>query len=313
MTQHAILVLARDAADYAPWLESLRETGARIAFADSAEAARALYDGQPVVLGEPDRVAEVLGDWPGVRWVQSTWAGVTPLIEHPRRDYRLTGVKGVFGAQMAEYVLGYLLAQRLRLLERLGRQAERDWWPQPSDTLEGRTLGILGAGSIGAEIARRARAFGMDVIGLSHSGRAHEAFDEVSPVAALTDFLPRCDFVVGVLPDTPATRGLLDERAIAAMKPGAWLVNVGRGSLVDEDALAAALDAGRLGGAVLDVFRTEPLPRSSPLWHARNTLITAHVAARSWPRDIAAVFLDNYRRFTAGEALRYEVDFERGY
>jgi len=311
--QHAILVLARDAAEYGPLLEPLRSAGADITLADTAAVARACSPGPPVLLGEPDLVADVLDDLPAVRWVQSTWAGVTPLIDQHRRDYHLTGVKGVFGPQMAEYVLGHLLAHQLRLLERLGRQAQRDWWPEPSSTLAGGTLGILGTGSIGAEIARRARVFDLAVIGLSRSGRAQADFDRVWPVADLADFLLRADFVVSVLPDTPATRGLLDAKAIAAMRPGAYFVNVGRGSVVDETALAEALNRHHLGGAALDVFNEEPLPRVSPLWHAENTLVTAHVAARSWPRDIAALFIDNYRRYAAGEALRYTVDFDRGY
>ena len=313
MKQHAILVLARDAAEYGPLLEPLRSAGANITLADTAAVARACSPGPPVLLGEPDLVADVLDDLPAVRWVQSTWAGVTPLIEQHRRDYHLTGVKGVFGPQMAEYVLGHLLAHQLRLLERLGRQAQRDWWPEPSSTLAGGTLGILGTGSIGAEIARRARVFDLAVIGLSRSGRAQADFDRVWPVADLTDFLQRADFVVSVLPDTPATQGLLDAKAIAAMRPGAYFVNVGRGSVVDETALAEALNRHHLGGAALDVFNEEPLPRVSPLWHAENTLVTAHVAARSWPRDIAALFIDNYRRYAAGEALRYIVEFDRGY
>ena len=313
MKQHAILVLARDAAEYGPLLEPLRSAGANITLADTAAVARACSPGPPVLLGEPDLVAAVLDDLPAVRWVQSTWAGVTPLIEQHRRDYHLTGVKGVFGPQMAEYVLGHLLAHQLRLLERLGRQAQRDWWPEPSSTLAGGTLGILGTGSIGAEIARRARVFDLAVIGLSRSGRAQADFDRVWPVADLADFLQRADFVVSVLPDTPATQGLLDAKAIAAMRPGAYFVNVGRGSVVDETALAEALNRHHLGGAALDVFNEEPLPRVSPLWHAENTLVTAHVAARSWPRDIAALFIDNYRRYAAGGALRYTVDFDRGY
>ena len=151
------------------------------------------------------------------------------------------------------------------------------------------------------------------VIGLSRHGRPRTGFERVWPVAELADFLARADFLVSVLPDTPATRGLLDADAIAAMRRGAYFINVGRGSVVDEAALARALNEGHLGGAALDVFGAEPLPRNSPLWHAENTLVTAHVAARSWPRDIAAVFIDNFRRFAAGERLRYSVDFERGY
>ena len=125
--------------------------------------------------------------------------------------------------------------------------------------------------------------------------------------------LAQSDYVVAVLPDTRATTGLLDAAAFRAMKPAAVLVNAGRGNLIDEAALAAALAAGELAGAVLDVFRTEPLPAGSPLWAAPNLVITAHVAGFSPPTEVSAIFAANYRRYTAGQPLEHVIDFDRGY
>jgi phosphoglycerate dehydrogenase-like enzyme len=245
--------------------------------------------------------------------VQSTWAGVEALLQQPRRDFRLTGVKGVFGPLMAEYVFAYLLAHETKLLERHRRQQQREWWPADSGTLAGKTLGIMGTGSIGGRIADAGRMFGMRVVGFSRGGAAVDGFEKVFASADLRDFLAEADYLVGVLPGTPATDGLLDAAAFAAMRPHCYLVNVGRGTVIDEDALAAALNAGKLGGAVLDVFRQEPLPKDSPLWETPNLTVSAHVAACSRPADIARLFEENYNRFLAGAPLRHRIDFERGY
>jgi len=129
----------------------------------------------------------------------------------------------------------------------------------------------------------------------------------------LHEFLQSLDYLVSVLPHTDETDGLLDAGAFAVMPGHCCFINVGRGNLVDEEALVAALTDGELGGAVLDVFNQEPLPEDSPLWDTPGLSITAHVAAHSWPADIAAIFIDNYHRFVAGGNLQYLVDFERGY
>jgi len=308
-----VLILASDAAEYLPFFEGLSGEGVSFTAVATAGAAREAYSGQPVVLGQPDLVARVLSEWPEVRWVQSSWAGVTPILNSGRTDYLLTGVKDTFGPDMAEYVLGYLLANELKIFERLGCQAHRSWWTEHSGTLQGKTVGIMGTGSIGSYFARALKPFGVTVTGFSRSGAPVEGFDRVYPADRLKRFLAEPDYVVSVLPDTPETRLLLDAEAFKCMKKQCLLVNVGRGSLVDEAALARALFAGELAGAVLDVFQQEPLPEDSPLWNAPGVIVTGHISGGSRPRDIAAIFRENYRRYCAGEALNYRIDFERGY
>jgi len=308
-----VLILASDAGEYLPFFEELSGAGVNFTAVATASAAREAYSGQAVVLGQPDLVAQVLAEWPEVRWVQSSWAGVTPILNSGRTDYLLTGVKDTFGPDMAEYVLGYLLAKELKIFERLGRQANRSWWNEHSGTLQGKTVGIMGTGSIGSYFARALRPFGVTVTGFSRSGAPVKGFDRVYPADQLKCFLEEPDYVVCVLPDTPETRLLLDAEAFKCMKKQCCLVNVGRGSLVDEAALASALSAGELAGAVLDVFQQEPLPEDSPLWNAPGVIVTGHISGGSRPKDIAAIFRENYRRYCAGEALKYRIDFERGY
>lgn len=308
-----LLVLAPNADEYPPLLEALPRDEVQITIAETLESALEPGSGYPVILGQPDLVAKFLAVHPEAHWVQSTWAGVSPLLALGRSDYLLTGIRDTFGQQISEYVLGYLLAHELRLLERLGRQATRDWWPEPGGTLAGKTMGILGTGSIGRHLAAMAAPFGTRVLGLNRCGQAAAGFEKVYPVDQLADFLSRPDYLVCTLPETPATIGLLGARAFSAVRPGCYLVNVGRGSTIDERALIAALEEGRLGGAVLDVFSEEPLPPDSALWHAPETLVTAHVAAKSHPTDIAKIFIENFRRYVGGKTLDYLVDFDRGY
>jgi phosphoglycerate dehydrogenase-like enzyme len=313
MNLPGVLVLSPDAADYLPLLDSLAERGTALCAAASAKEAVALCAGQPVVLGRPDLVADALPALAGLRWVQSTWAGVEPLLRLDRRDYLLTNIRDVFGPQMAEYVFGHLLALRLRLAERRAAQLRREWWPARSGTLTGQTLGILGTGSIGRHLARVGQALGMRVVGCSRNGAPAGGFEAVYPVSRLDAFLQGLDALVSVLPGTPATDRLLDEAALRRLPGHCILVNVGRGSVLDEAALARALRRGELAGAVLDVFRDEPLPAESPLWDAPGAVITAHVAAESRPADIARLFVGNYHRYCAGDKLVGVVDFERGY
>ena len=267
-----------------------------------------------IVFGEPGLIAPALPRLPSVRWVQSTWAGVEPLLDPAlRRDYALTNVRGVFGGPMSEYVFAYLLAHERRLFEKHATQQERRWDAAPPGTLRGKTIGLIGVGSIGEALARTARHFGMRVKGYTRSSEASADVDEYFHGDALPAFARDLDYLVAVVPNTAATRHLVDAALLAALPARAVLVNPGRGSSVDEAALLAALRENRIAGAVLDVFEREPLAPEHPFWTLPNVRITSHTAAISLPGDIAPLFIDNYRRWIAGEPLRHRVDFDLGY
>lgn len=309
----AVMILSRDAQAYRDLLRAEPGFDAPVHTCTEPEQAAAGYRGERVVLGEPGLIADIIDRLPGVEWVQSTWAGVTPLVRSRRRDYRLTGVKGIFGAPMTEYVLAYLLANEIRLVERLRAQQQGIWLDQASGRLAGRHIGIMGTGSIGRHMARVLTGLNARVRGLSRSGTHREPFHSVQSVDRLPAFLEGLDYLLLTLPDTPETTGLLDASALSALPPHAVVINVGRGNAINHDALVEALNQGRIGGAVLDVFEEEPLPAKSPLWTARNLTITAHVAALTSPIEMLPVFIDNHARFTRREPLRFEIDFDRGY
>jgi phosphoglycerate dehydrogenase-like enzyme len=309
----AVMILSTDARDYEPLMAELSDAGTEILTAESPGEAIEASTAASVMLGQPDLAAAVIDDMPSVRWVQSSWAGITPLLNVDRKDFLLTGIKGLFGPQMAEYVFAYLLGHTARVADRAAYQARHHWFEGDSGTLRGKTIGIMGTGSIGAHIAGVAGAFGMHVLGFSQTGAAVIGFDRVFAGRHLHDFLAEADYVVGVLPDTPATRHLLDRKAFKSMKDHSWLINIGRGNLLIEEDLCDALEAGDLAGAVLDVFESEPLPQNSRLWETAGVVVTGHVAAQSLPTDIAPIFIDNYRRYTAGLPLKFVIDFNRGY
>jgi len=308
----AVLILGEDAREYAR-LIAAAERSIPVTTCRSADAARAAYNNQSILFGNPASIADVLPGMPTIKWVQSTWAGVTPLLELDRRDYLLTGVKGVFGPQMSEFVIGYMLANELKIIERFAAQRDRQWFRDESGTLLGKKIGIMGTGSIGQAIARRANENGMTVTGLSRTGASNPDFEKVYGVENLGGFLRGLDYLVSVLPHTSATDTLLDRSALAQLPGHAYFINVGRSNVVDDEALMSALANGELAGAVLDVFDVEPVPQDSPLWAAPNLLITAHIAAISHPELIAPIFLDNYRRFVSGQDLVNVISFDNGY
>jgi len=271
------------------------------------------YCNESVLFGSPDMIAGILPKMPTVDWVQSSWAGVTPLIALDRRDYVLTGIKDVFGSQMSEYVIGYLLAHELKVLQRMREQQQHHWFEGLSGTLEGNHIGIMGTGSIGQHIARTAKQFGIKVTGLSRSGAAAPGFDNVMQVNQITTFLNGLDYLVATLPRTAETDNLLDADALAQLPAHAYFINVGRGNVVDEEALMNALRNDQLAGATLDVFDEEPIRHDSALWETPNLSVTAHISAVSHPLLIVPVFIENCRRYINGDPLQYVVDFTTGY
>ena len=252
---------------------------------------------------------------PRLAWMQAAGAGVEwALVPELPAHVTLTRAPGVFGLWMAEYVLGWCLWVTQRMDAYRGAQHQRRWLGSLIPRrLGGTTMTIVGLGDIGRAIGRAARGLGLRVIGVSRSGRAMGEAHRVYRVSALARALAEADWVVIVLPLTAETRGLIGAAELAAMRPSAWLVNAGRGPVVDEAALVAALHERRLAGAVLDVFAIEPLPPDHPLWSLDNVVVTPHIAGPSTPQEIAPVFNDNLGRFLAGRRLRHVVDRRRGY
>ncbi|TMQ22017.1 MAG: D-2-hydroxyacid dehydrogenase [Candidatus Rokuibacteriota bacterium] len=250
-----------------------------------------------------------------LRWLQAMGAGVEwALVPDLRRRVLVTRAPGVFGPWMSEYVIGWCAWVTQRMETYRAAQRERRWRDDVlPERLRGRTLTLVGIGDIGGEIARVARAVGLHVVGVSRSGRRVPHVDRVHRVWNLHRALSAADFVVVVAPLTPATRGLIDARALAAMRPAAWLLNVGRGPVVDEAALIEALRTRRIAGAILDVFDTEPLPAEHPLWRLDNVVITPHIAGPSTPEEIAPIFNANLARWLTGQPLLHLVDRRQGY
>jgi len=286
------------------------------ALTDEQRAAFAAID-VALAIDLPFDVASVA---PRLRWVQAVGVGTGQLQSAglSAAGIRLTSAAGTSGVSIAEFVLARLLEEAKRLREIDAAQQRHEWEPLYGNQLAGRALGLIGLGAINAAVAARAKAFGMRVLATRRSaqpGATAPDVDEVYPTARLHDLLAQCDTVVAAVPETPETRGLMDEAAFGAMRRGSFFCNVGRGSLVDEAALVGALTSGHLRGAALDVASVEPLPASNPLWDAPNLYLSPHCSAAPQALfvNLHQLFRDNLDRYLAGEPLRNEVDLARGY
>ena len=269
--------------------------------------------------------AEQLTHAKKLKWIHSTAAGVAQLMYPELRDSGIvvTNPSGVFSPPMAEHTMGLLLALARNFPDSTRHQDRSHWgqqdnWdkPQRLTELSGQVLLIVGFGSIGRELAKRARAFDMRVWGVTRSGHGDTTCAEkLFPAQQLEETLPHADYVVIAAPETSETRHLIGAAQIACMKPGARLINVGRGSLLDEAALIRALENGALAGAALDVTSVEPLPPGSPLWKAPNLFITPYTSAvsdRLWHRE-TALLMDLLERWFDGREMFNQIDFARGY
>ncbi len=301
-----LLILSKDAEEYRSILEAANLPNLEIAEKASKET--------EIVFGAPTMIRDALNSLPNLRWAQASWAGVEPLLDPSlRRDYILTNARGVFGGLMSEYVFGYLLARERKIFERAAAQKNKIWDSSLTGQLYGKTIGLLGVGSIGADVARMAKAFRMTVRGYTRGSEASTQVDKYYHGDELLEFVQGLDYLVGILPNTNETRKIVDANILSALPSHALFINVGRGSAVDENALLEALQNNNIASAVLDVFEQEPLPKEHPFWKTPNLTMTFHTSAPSLPEDIAKVFIENYRLYVEDKPFKYVVDFERGY
>lgn len=248
------------------------------------------------------------------RWIQSFNAGVEDLVAAPiPAGIVTTRVVGLFGGYIGEFIVGYMLAHTLKMRQNAELQARREWKHYYIERVEGKVLGLAGLGSIGSDVARRAAALGVRVRGLSRSGQPVPGVSEVCTMDRLQEFCTGLDFLALTLPFTPETGGLFGREELCALNPGAVVINCGRGRVLQDEAVLEGVRSGHLGGAVLDVFGTEPLPAEHPFWTEPGVTVTPHISGPTTPHEVVEYFLQNYARFVKGEELAGLFDPARGY
>ncbi|WJG08899.1 D-2-hydroxyacid dehydrogenase [Aliiglaciecola sp. LCG003] len=308
-----LLVLTRDLEGYGKCLEAANLPDLGITLRTTAPKETALLAECDILFGDPDLCVEVLDHCPNLKWIQSTWAGVKPITDCRRSEILLTGVKDVFGKQMQEYVFAYLLYFSRQIYDYKRLQQQQSWQPIHCNNLYAQTIVILGVGSIGKEVAKMAKQFGMYVIGVARSKVECDYIDEYYAIEQHEVFAAKADYLVSLLPHTTETENVIDRTFISNLAKHCVLINAGRGQVVDEVALGDALRQGALKAAVLDVFKTEPLPANHTFWSLPNLYITQHTAAISKPEELVRIFIDNYQRYIANSSLNYLIDWEKGY
>jgi len=273
---------------------------------------------------------------PGLKWIQLISAGLDRFVGHPimESDIIITTASGIHATPIAEYVLASMLTFSRRFRD-MWRLQERKEWPEErweilrGEELRGKTVGILGYGSIGREVGRLCKTFGMRVLATDSAPDIEDKgyrppgtgdpkgmlLDSLFPPSQLREMLKECDFFIIALPLTPETEGMVGREELKAMKGSAYLVNISRGRVVDEEALIEALKEGWIGGAGLDVFAQEPLPQESELWGLDNVILSPHISANTphYQERFTELFCENLRRYLAGEELLNVVDKKRGY
>lgn len=305
--------------------------------ADRDRIQEILPDRELVVTLDPDRIANVLpdveiaGGWfpreklfeaPNLKWMQQWWAGADWTLSHPEladMDLVITSGSGIHGIQITEHIFAFLFAFARGFAAAHKTQLKGTWGKADRSELfelYEKTLAVIGVGAIGSRTAEVGKALGMRILGVRRNPeRTLESVDEMYGPDQLHEVLPHADFVAVTTPLTVETRRMFGPEELARMKDSAYLINVGRGAVIDESALADALRAGRIAGAGLDAFETEPLPADSPLWKLDNVLITCHYSGLSprYEERAMALFLENLQRYAAGEELKNIVDPTIGY
>lgn len=291
---------------------------AELMIVNAKETAKEIIGKADIIFGWPK--AEDLKEAVNLKWLHLPSAGAdgyTDKASYCNKDIILTNSSGVFGLPIAEHIFAMILSYNRNLQEYAYNKLEKKW-KGISETRDfyGSTIGIIGLGDIGSEVAKRAKAWGANVLAVKRTvTKVPEYVDKLYGLEEIDEVLKQSDYVVLALPNTPKTQGIISEERLRIMKPGAFLVNIGRGALIDQDALIRALKENRIGGAGLDVAAPEPLPKESPLWELPNVILTPHTSGTSPsnPGRRFDRFNQNLRLFMENKPLENLVDFTEGY
>jgi phosphoglycerate dehydrogenase-like enzyme len=275
--------------------------------------AREAIGAADILLAQIAFPGELLARAPRLGWVQVMGAGADSVLPHVPPGVCVSRLTGSLGPRMAEYAIGFILAITQCIPEVVRHQAAHRWQTLDLGVAQGQTLGVAGLGTIGAAVAQLGASIGMRVTGYSRQRPNMPEIDEWYPGEAFGPFLSSADFVVLTLPATPATRHIVNRDSLRQMRPGAWLLNLSRGALIDEPALIEGLRQGQLAGAVLDVFEREPLSPEHPFWEMPNVIVTSHQSGAVIPEEVVDLFHQNLERYRHGEPLINEIDVGRGY
>lgn len=296
-----------------PGLEALAESASIDYARDEARLRDALLSHDILVVTDfrDDLLRRCWPENPSIRWVHATSAGVDALMFPAlvESDITVTNARGIFDQGIAEYVLGAILAFAKDTFGNIYYRQKSQWKHRETALIKGKKALIVGTGSIGSCTGRLLAAVGIEVNGIARSEKKQQGFNAVYPGTQLLECLAEADYVVIAAPLTSQTRHLFDERAFAAMKPTAFLINVGRGPIVKTPALLEALEAEKISGAALDVFEEEPLPTDHPLWQYDNVMISAHMAGDfiGWRRALGEQFVENFRHWQNAQPLFNQV------
>ncbi|MGM0899759.1 MAG: D-2-hydroxyacid dehydrogenase [Bacillota bacterium] len=278
-----------------------------------------LHDAE-IIVGWKKEMTEMFETTPKLRWLQSWSAGVNsmPLHKMESLGVRLTSANGVHSYPISETIFALMLALTRKIHTYVRNQTSKTWNHEGLNLeIHGKTIGIIGVGAIGKETAKIAKAFGMNVVGVRHTGRQEEFVDKMYYSHQLNEVLPQCDYVVVTLPLTVETRHIFGVKQFELMKKTAFFINIGRGPIVDEGALITALIEEQIAGAGLDVFEKEPLDKTSPLWEMENVIVTPHTAGATEhyaKRVIEDIFIPNLKLYLKGQSPDINlVDYKKGY
>jgi phosphoglycerate dehydrogenase-like enzyme len=322
MASFKLLVIADPAASFVKALSELPQDVNVVVSDDNDKLIQTAPDADAILFahGKADLLTKILPAAKRVRWIHCLWTGVEgilspELLAHPAA---LTNGRGVFRWPLAEWVIGVMLLFAFDLRRVIRQQEQGIWEPFIGSTLAGKTLGIVGYGSIGNAAAERARPFGMRIAALR---RRPDLFgqdplvDQSFGPGELKELMAASDYILVATPLTPETRGMIGEVELAVMKPTAVIINIGRGPAIDEAALIRVLQSGKIRGAALDVFNTEPLSADHPFWRMKNVLLSPHTADRveGFLEPAFECFMENLRRFREGTSLLNVVDKQAGY